>query len=93
MIARAAAEEDADAVIVGTYNGSALSLGEDLMAALRAAEFEGQVIFGGVLNQDTGAALPTDVRPHLTALGIRCVDRLEDLGPTLSGRGLAGVNS
>lgn len=85
MIARAAADEDADAVIVGTYNGSALSLGEDLMAALREAEFDGLVIFGGVLNQDTGAALPTDVRPHLTALGIHCVDRVEDLGPTLSG--------
>ena len=93
MIARAAADEDADAVIVGTYNGSALSLGQDLMSALREAEFEGRVIFGGVLNQDTGAALPTDVRPHLTALGIHCVDRLEDLGPALKGKGLAGVSS
>jgi methylmalonyl-CoA mutase cobalamin-binding domain/chain len=85
MIARAAVDEDADAVIVGTYNGSALSLGEDLMTALGEGGFEGLVIFGGVLNQDTGEALPTDVRPHLTALGIRCVDRVEDLGPALSG--------
>jgi methylmalonyl-CoA mutase cobalamin-binding domain/chain len=92
-IARAAADEDADAVIVGTYNGSALSLGEELMGALRKAEFEGLVIFGGVLNQDSGAALPTDVRPHLTALGIRCIDRVEDLGPALSGSARGPIHS
>ena len=61
------------------------------MGALRKAEFEGLVIFGGVLNQDTGAALPTDVRPHLSALGIRCVDRVEELGPAL--RRAAAVSS
>ena len=86
MIARAATTEDADAIVVGTYNGSALSIGEDLTAALREADFEGQVIFGGVLNQDTGEALPVDVRPALTALGVTCVDRVEDLGPTIARR-------
>jgi hypothetical protein len=54
--------------------------------------FEGLVIFGGVLNQDPGEALPTDVRPHLTALGIRCINRVEDLGPTLWGTADAPVH-
>jgi hypothetical protein len=34
---------------------------------------------GGLLNQDTGEGLPVDARPELTALGVQCVDSIEEL--------------
>ena len=74
QLARAAADEDADTVIVATYNGGALTLGKELMRTLPA---DVTVIFGGVLNEDDGGPLPVDARPGLEALGIRCVDEIE----------------
>ena len=70
--------------MLGTYNGGALTLGGELTAALAAAGADPAVIFGGRLNEDAGAALPVDARPGLAALGIRCVDEIEDLGPVLA---------
>lgn len=84
-IARSAAMEDADAIIGGTYNGSAISLGEDLAVAIREFEYGGLVVFGGVRNQDTGEALPIDAWPALLELGIHCMGRIEDLGAVLAG--------
>ena len=55
QLARAAADEDADTVIVATYNGGALTLGKELMRTLPA---DVTVIFGGVLNEDDGGAAP-----------------------------------
>ncbi|MBE2315893.1 hypothetical protein DVA67_007895 [Solirubrobacter sp. CPCC 204708] len=81
QLARAAADEDADTVIVATYNGGALTLGEQLV---RALEPDVTVIFGGVLNEDDGGPLPVDARPALEALGIRCVDEIEELGAALA---------
>ena len=81
QLARAAADEDAHAVIVATYNGGALTLGRELMAELHDGV---TVIFGGVLNEDDGGPLPVDARPGLAALGIRCVDDIEQLGPVLA---------
>jgi hypothetical protein len=37
-----------------------------------------------VLNEDDGGPLPVDARPGLAALGIRCVDEIEQLGPALA---------
>jgi hypothetical protein len=34
---------------------------------------------GGILNQDTGQGLPIDARPALEALGVCCVDEVEQL--------------
>ena len=42
------------------------------------------MIFGGVLNEDDGGPLPVDARPGLAALGIDCVDEIEQLGRLLS---------
>ena len=81
QLARAAADEDADTVIVATYNGGALTLGEQLV---RALPDDVRVIFGGVLNEDDGGPLPVDARPGLEALGIRCVDEIEQLGTALA---------
>jgi len=84
-IARAAVEEDVDAVVVGVYNGWALSLARELRAACAAEGYEGAVVFGGRLNEDMGGPLPVDVRPQLAGLGVRCVERAEDVGPLLAG--------
>lgn len=81
QLARAAADEDADTVIVATYNGGALTLGEQLMHALGD---DVRVVFGGVLNEDDGGPLPVDARPGLEALGIHCVDEIEQLGAALA---------
>jgi methylmalonyl-CoA mutase cobalamin-binding domain/chain len=85
QVAQAAADEDADVVILGTYNGGALTLGAELTRALAAAGTQAAVVFGGVLNQDDGGPLPVDARAGLGALGIRCVDEIEQLGPALAG--------
>jgi methylmalonyl-CoA mutase cobalamin-binding domain/chain len=90
QVAQTAADEDADAVLVGTYNGGALTLGRELAAALDAAGCEAEVVFGGVLNEDAGGPLPIDARPELAGLGIRCVGEIEEVGPILSALGPAG---
>jgi methylmalonyl-CoA mutase cobalamin-binding domain/chain len=84
QVAQAAADEDADAVVVATYNGGALTLGAELTRALRDAAATPVVIFGGLLNEDDGGPLPVDARPGLAELGIRCIDEIEELGPALS---------
>lgn len=80
QVAGAAIQEDADAVVVGTYNGAALSIARELRA-----EYSGRAFFGGLLNEDLGGPLPVDVRPQLEALGIVCVEEAERLGPLLRG--------
>ena len=83
QVARVAADEDAQVVVVATYNGGALTLGRELTAAL---DPDIAVIFGGVLNEDDGGPLPVDARPGLEALGIDCVDDIEQLGGLLTSR-------
>ena len=89
-VAQAASDEDADAIVLGTYNGNALALGERLTLAARSAGWDGQIFMGGILNQDTGEGLPIDARPGLTELGVRCVERVEDLATMLVGPVPAG---
>jgi methylmalonyl-CoA mutase cobalamin-binding domain/chain len=84
QVAQVAADEDAHAIVLGTYNGGALTLGGELTRALAAADADVAVVFGGVLNEDDGGPLPVDARPGLAALGIRCVDEIEQLGPALA---------
>ncbi len=78
-VMRAAAEEDADAIVIGVYNGNALAVGERLVRAAEVEHWEGQIYMGGILNQDAGGALPIDAEPRLSSLGITCVGRVEDL--------------
>jgi methylmalonyl-CoA mutase cobalamin-binding subunit len=85
QVVRAAIDEDADAIVLGIYNGNALQLGERLARAAEQDGFSGSIFVGGILNQDTGGGLPIDVRPELERLGIRCIARLEDLVPSLAG--------
>ena len=80
--------------MLGTYNGNALALGERLTTAAHDLDWNGRIFMGGILNQDTGGALPVDARPGLAALDVQCVERVEDLVSLLSGSGPgdAGLN-
>ncbi|MGZ4678805.1 MAG: cobalamin-dependent protein [Ilumatobacteraceae bacterium] len=78
-IVRAATEEDADAVVLGVYNGNALALGEHIAAGLHHEQWGGRFFMGGILNQDTGHGLPIDARPQLEGLGVQCVDTVDQL--------------
>ena len=78
-IVRAATEEDADAIVLGVYNGNALALGEQVARGARHESWGGRIYMGGILNQDTGQGLPIDARPALEELGVCCVDSVDDL--------------
>lgn len=84
-VMRVAADEDADAIVLGTYNGNAVDIGERLSADRTRTGWIGQIYMGGVLNQDTGDGLPIDGRPRLAELGVQCVERVEDLVDLLAG--------
>lgn len=81
--ARTAIAEDADALIVATYNGIALTIATELARALEAEEYDGITIFGGVLNQDDHSGLPRDVTREVSALGFVCVHDVEEVIPVL----------
>jgi methylmalonyl-CoA mutase cobalamin-binding subunit len=85
-IVRAATEEDADAIVLGVYNGNALALGERIARGARNEQWAGRIYMGGILNQDTGQGLPIDARPALEGLGVRCVDSVDDLLDLLARR-------
>ena len=78
-IVRAAIEEDADAIVLGVYNGNALALGDRLAHGAHADGWGGTIYMGGILNQDTGDDLPIDARPALGKLGVHCVDTADEL--------------
>jgi methylmalonyl-CoA mutase cobalamin-binding subunit len=90
-IAEVAVAEDADAIVLGTYNGAALSIGRELHAAIERAGFGGQVIVGGRLNEDLGDDLPVDVADDLRALGFAPALEVEDAARLLAAAGGARV--
>ena len=69
-VVHAAVAEDADVVVLGTYNGAALAVGHELRAAVDATAYDGPVIIGGKLNQDLGGDSPVEVADDLRALGL-----------------------
>jgi methylmalonyl-CoA mutase cobalamin-binding domain/chain len=77
-VVHAAVAEDADVIVLGTYNGAALSVGRELRAAVEQTGFEGVVIIGGKLNEDTGGDSPVDVADDLRALGLQPAATLSD---------------
>lgn len=75
----AAEAENADAVIVSTYNGAALRQARAIVDALRSRDYDGQIFMGGVLNEETGGEVPVDVSEQIRGLGIHTVDDLVGL--------------
>lgn len=69
LIAAAAAETAADAIGLSTYNGSALSVSEDLMRHVRERGLATEVFVGGRLIQDLGPVKSVDVTDRIEALG------------------------
>ncbi len=86
-IAETAVAEDAETIVLGTYNGAALSIGRELRDAIDRAGFDGDVIVGGRLNEDTGGELPIDVSGDLRALGFEPAAEIEDAARLLGQRG------
>jgi methylmalonyl-CoA mutase cobalamin-binding subunit len=84
-VVHAAVAEDADVIVLGTYNGAALAVGRELRAAVEETGFEGTVIVGGKLNQDTGGDVPVDVVEDLRALGLQPAATLADAARLLRG--------
>ena len=82
QVAAAATQEDAGAVVVGTYNGGALGLGRELRAG-----YDGLIVFGGILNEDTGGALPIDARPGLRSSASSASTTRQTVGVALSRAG------
>ena len=89
-IAEVAVAEDADVIMLGTYNGAALSIGRELRAAIDASGFEGQVIVGGRLNEDEGGDLPVDVSAELAALGFAPALEVEEAARLLGATAVRG---
>jgi methylmalonyl-CoA mutase cobalamin-binding domain/chain len=89
-IAEVAVAEDADVIILGTYNGAALSIGRELRAAIDRAGFDGQVIVGGRLNEDEGGDLPVDVSAELEALGFAPALEVEEAARLLGATAVRG---
>ncbi len=77
-VVHVAVDEDADAIVLGTYNGAALTVGREVRAALDRSGYDGPVIMGGRLNEDTGGESPVDVVDDLVALGLAPVSTLAD---------------
>ena len=84
-VVHAAVAEDADAVVLGTYNGAALEVGRELRAALDATAYEGLVVIGGKLNQDLGGDSPVEVAGELRALGLHPAATLAEACRLLAG--------
>ena len=75
-----ALEADADALLVSTHNGMALSYAEELKKAVESRSLNIPIAMGGTLNQDIeGETAPVDVRDDLRKLGVRVCDQITDV--------------
>ena len=83
-VVQVALQEDAGVIVLGTYNGAALSLGRELAVAITATGFDGIVIIGGKLNEDTGGEVPVDVVDELRALGLHPAATLSEASRVLT---------
>jgi methylmalonyl-CoA mutase cobalamin-binding subunit len=78
-IAKVAVETDADVVAVSTYNGMALSLGQQLIDELHGRGVRAPLFMGGRLNEDIDGESAVDVRDLLRAIGVVACDTVEDM--------------
>ena len=81
MVARAA-QEDAAAIAISTYNGVARDYLAAVRRELQAKGLEIPVFIGGKLNQipaDSNSALPVDVTEDLRQLGARPCRSVEEM--------------
>jgi methylmalonyl-CoA mutase cobalamin-binding subunit len=69
---RVSLAQDAQAIVITTHNGVALSFGTKTMSTRADLGCSAEVFMGGVLNEDfPGDAMPLDVTAQLNELGIK----------------------
>lgn len=79
-IIKIASNETADAIVVGTYNGMALEIGQALRSEIDRVGLKAPFFIGGKLNQAVeGKALPVDVSAELAALGLIPCQSIQEL--------------
>lgn len=78
-LAKAAAETNAGAVCLSTYNGMAFSLGSQLVDEVRGRGLRAQVFVGGRLNQDIDGESAADVTGRLRDYGALPCASVQDL--------------
>lgn len=71
--------QEADIIIVCTYNGMALTYAQKLLKSMNDKTAVFPLFMGGRLNEDTGEELPTDVTDDLIRLGVQISDTPLDL--------------
>ena len=75
-----ALEAGANAILVSTHNGMALTYAKHLQREVAARKLDIPIAMGGTLNQDIeGEPTPVDVKDDLTALGIHVCTDVSDL--------------
>ena len=81
-----AKKSKAQAILVSTHNGMALTYAEQLLAQLKAKGVKATVMMGGTLNQDVeGEDLPRDMGEELERLGIKVCREIDDIYSALQG--------
>ena len=81
-----AADQGADFIAIGTYNGIALRYARDVARCLERAGLDLPACISGRLNQfpdDSNSGLPVDVTDEIRALGLVPCASLDDLAPLL----------
>jgi len=83
-IAKKAAMQDVDAILISTHNGMALEYAIQLKRLLKQNKQSTPVIMGGVLNQKVeGLELPADVTSEIRKIGFLPCSRLDSQFPAL----------
>jgi methylmalonyl-CoA mutase cobalamin-binding domain/chain len=78
-VIRSAVDEDVSVAIVSTYDGAALRQAVEMSRTTHDLGFDGDIIMGGVLNEDLGGPVPSDVTERIRSLGIHCIEHLRQL--------------
>ena len=83
--AELARQVQAEAVLVSTHNGMALTYAEQLRDELRFRDLDSRIVMGGTLNQDAeDEAAPVDVHARLEQLGVRVCSEIEEIAAVLN---------
>jgi methylmalonyl-CoA mutase cobalamin-binding subunit len=71
-------ETEAKAIVIGTYNGIALSYAKEVVTKLDKAGLDAKLVMGGLLNENlNGKSLAEDVSDRVRALGVNCDNNID----------------
>lgn len=80
-----ALEADADAILVSTHNGMALTYAQALRNAVNKRNLTVRIAMGGTLNQDVeGESTPVNVHAELRQLGVLVCEQVTDVLDVIS---------